>query len=297
MKAVANAAIAALLAVGCVPSTEANVDPRGAAGARFVPNAAAKGAPFTTSDGWTVTFDRLALVAQVTAQGQTNGSGGYVVWDGSLNAETWVPALSVGSCAVNVRLEGVFLGSDRTISLERAGVLSAAKIPPDIAALVFTTPDNASSTLAVSTAFGRIAQGPAIVFSAHASHGGQTMTLDLSLAAAFTVTSDPARIVVVTVPQDDVVFAQYEIRPELVFSAGGDDTTLVFEPLAEADRLGNHDGVISADELHAISLLSASAAASGCENASGLLSIDCTTLLDRVADSAQHIIFPMGTSR
>ncbi len=290
-------ALVAALAAGCVPSTEDNVDPRGAAGARFLPNAVARGAPFLSSDGWTITIDRIALVAQVTAQGQTNGSGGYVVWDGSQTAETWVPALAVGACAVNVRLEGVFLGPDRSISLERAGVLQASKIAPEVAAIVFTTPDNASATLAVSTAFGRVAQGPAIVFAAHAVRGGQRMMIGLSLAAAFTVTTDPARVVLLTIPQDDVLFAQYEVRPELIFTSGTDATAIAFEPLAEADRRGNNDGIISADELHAISLLSTEAAASGCEDASGLLSIDCATLLDRVADSAQRILFPVGTSR
>ena len=291
-------ALVAALAAGCVPSTEDNLDPRGAAGARFVPDAVAMGTAFTTGDGWTITIDRLVLVAQVTAQGQTNGSGGYVVWDGAQKAETWVPALPVGPAAVNARLEGVFLGGDRKIGLERSGVLTASKVAPDVAALVFATPDNASSTLSVSTAFGPIAQGPAIVFSAHADRDGQTMTIGLSLAAAFTVLSDPGRVVLLTIPQNDVLFAQYEVRPELIFAAGSDDTTATaFQPLADADRLGNNDGVISADELHAISLLSTEAAASSCEDASGLLSIDCATLLDRVADNAQQILLPNGTAR
>jgi len=123
------------------------------------------------------------------------------------------------------------------------------------------------------------------------------MRIALSLAAAFTFVSDATRVVVVTIPQNDVLFAQYEVRPELIFTAGGDPTSIVFEPLAEADRRGNDDGTVSADELHAFSLLTTDAAASGCEDATGLLSLDCATLLDRVADSAQNIIFPIGSSR
>jgi len=298
MKWVALVAAALLAAcAACVPSTDDNLDPRGAAGARFVPNAVAQGAPFTTSDGWTITFERLALVAQVSAQSAAEGSGGYVVWDGTQRAETWVPGLSIGACAVNVHLEGVYLGRDRGGDLDRAGLLAASKVSSDIASLVLASPDNASSTLGVSTAYGRIEQGPAIVFAAHATKEERTMHVALSLAAAFTFISDSAHVVTLIVPQNDVLFAEYEVRPELVFASGTDDeTSLVFEPLAEADRRGNDDGTISADELHAISLLSNDSAPSSCEDATGLLSIDCTTMLDRVADNAQRIVSPIGTS-
>lgn len=275
----------ASLGAACVPASDTADEPLGAAGARFAPTATAQGTPFTTSDGWTVTIEHLVLVARVSAQCSAGGGTGYVAWNARDETERWAGALPAAPCVVYAQLEGVFTGSGNSL-FGRDRPFVEAELPSSLVGDVFATPDN-EDTIIASTSGVNFVQGPAIAFRVRATRAGETKVLALRLASSFLSSPEVTRVKQVYVQRDDVVFARYLVRPERMF-AGLEDEQLRFDPLAEADRRGNGDGDIRADELRRLSANEGEG--SLCRDTVDYLTGRCATLLDVLARNAQRIL-------
>lgn len=300
------AALLVAAVAACVPSTDVDADPRGAAGARFVPTAIARGTPFVTSDGWTITFERIALVALVSTLDRYHGGASrFVIWDGAQETETYVPSMPIGALAVKVDLEGLvrnpsYAGSSEDPDIQK--VLTGSTLAPDVRALVLAAPDNTLATLSAFGGSGPI-QGPAVIFAARATKDGRTVRIALALATAYlanvSTSSDLTGVQALDVRANDVRFAAYEVHPDRIFAATADEAATLFDPFANADR--NGDGIVAAGELHAVRLATAPPEDAGvlidpsdapsC-SAAGIQSFACLTLLDRISDNAQHIVVP-----
>ena len=118
------------------------------------------------------------------------------------------------------------------------------------------------------------------------------------------------------VEANDVRYAVYEVHPERIFAATEDDTPTVFDPIADADL--DNDGVVTGAELRAVPLPGAvpetasteidgvpegagtaidpSPAPSCSGSSSESRSFACVTLLDRIADNAQHVLVPVAAT-
>lgn len=282
-----RALVIAVLAA-CVPASDGEDDPRGAAGARFVPSATAQGTPFTTADGWTVTIEHLVLVARVSAQCSAGGGTGYVAWDASRETDRWTGALPAAPCVVYAQLEGVFTTTGTSL-FGRDRPFVEADLPSDLVGDVFGDPDNQNTVIA-STSGVDFIQGPAISFRLRATRADETKVLTLKLASSFLSSPEVTRVKQLYVKRDDVVYARYLVQPERMF-VGLDDDLVRFDPLAEADRRGNGDGVIRADELARVSLIDdIDGGAALCSDSIDVLTGRCATLLDLVARNAQRIL-------
>ncbi len=298
--------VAALAA--CVPATQDNTVPRGAAGARVAPSSVARGTAFVTTDGWTVTFEQMALVADLSML--TREADDYrsqiVIWDAAHGAETFVSAMPVGQLAVKI----VPAGLDRLVDLnpEVPNLLAASKLAPVVQARILAAPDNVGATYAGYTTSEPLQQGPAVIFAARAEKDGRTLHITLALASAYrdwlTFSTGLDGVQALDVQANDVRFAAYEVHPERIFAASADDAATLFQPIADADRDG--DGAVTGAELQATALPGAlpddgglgtffePSDAPSC-SARSYDSFACVTLLDRVADNAQYVIVPAAT--
>ena len=237
--------VAALAA--CVPATQDNTVPRGAAGARVAPSSVARGTAFVTTDGWTVTFEQMALVADLSML--TREADDYrsqiVIWDAAHGAETFVSAMPVGQLAVKI----VPAGLDRLVDLnpEVPNLLAASKLAPVVQARILAAPDNVGATYAGYTTSEPLQQGPAVIFAARAEKDGRTLHITLALASAYrdwlTFSTGLDGVQALDVQANDVRFAAYEVHPERIFAASADDAATLFQPIADADRDG--DGAVT----------------------------------------------------
>ena len=244
-------ALLVVAASACVPSTVDRTEPRGAAGARFVPTSIARGTAFVTSDGWTITFERLALVALVSTLTRDNiGSGRFLIWDGAHGTETYVPSMPVGAIAIKVDPEGLvrdptYADSGGDPDIQKA--LAASTLATDVQATILAAPDNALATHAGYGTYEPVQQGPAVIFAAVATKGARTVRVALALASAYQVGSSSSNdftgVQTLDVQANDVHFATYEVHPERIFAATADEAALLFEPIAGADR--DLDGIVT----------------------------------------------------
>ena len=297
--------VAALVA--CVPASQDNRDPQGAAGVRIAPSPVARGNAFVTTDGWTVTFEQIALVAVLSAVTPTDDGSGYhsqfVVWDGAHEAETFIPALPVGPVTVKVDPEGI-VRDPSYLDPKVPKLLASSSLSAAVQARVLAAPDNVLATRGVYASFGPIEQGPAVIFAAHAARGKQTIHVALALASAYEAgvssSDDRDGTQTLDVRPNDVRFAAYEVHPERIFAASADDVSTLFQPIADADR--DLDGVVTGGELQAVALPGALPDDGGLEpseapscSATSDATTACVTLLDRLADNAQHVIVPAAS--
>ena len=163
-----------------------------------------------------------------------------------------------------------------------------ADLPSELVGDVFADPDN-QNTIIASTSGVDFVQGPAISFRLRATRGDETKMLTLRLASSFLSSPEVTRVKQLYVKRDDVVFARYLVQPERML-VGFDDDLVRFEPLAEADRRGNGDGVIRPDELRRISLNDDADGEVLCSDSIDVITGRCATLLDVVARNAQRIL-------
>lgn len=286
----------------CVPATE-ELAPRGAAGVVLEPSPAARGEPLLTSDGWTLRFEALAIVAWVGAVSVTGGEAGsssFVMWNGAHRAESIVRALLVSSYAVDVRLGSLLFDPTEAEAPDVVALSRAHGVAADLATRFLRRPDNATSSVSSSdTSAARLEAGPALVFVLRAEKGDQVRVLDLALAPG-DLSLD--RGVEVAVRANDVVFVQMQVAPERLFQTAS-GATLPFQPIADADRDG--DGRVSVPELReerdvddvpcrGDSSVTGGprARAPGVSDRAGQVDTDCPTLLQGLAVRAAKIIRP-----
>jgi len=301
-----RAALFIAVLAACVPATLDTTDPHGAAGVRIVPTPVARGTAFVTTDGWTVTVEQIALVAVLSTLTPTDDGSGYrsqfVIWDGAHEAETFVSAIPVGPLALNVDPEGL-VRDPAYLDPEVPELLAGSSLAPDVRARVLSVPDNVLATRAGYPFFEPLQQGPAVIFAAHAEKDGRTLRIALALASAYQAgvssSGDLSGAQALDVQANAVRFARYEVHPERIFAASADEAATVFQPIADADRDG--DGVVTGAELRATPLPGAQpddgglgtffepAEAPSC-SATSYEAFACVTLLDRIADNAQHVI-------
>ena len=273
-------ALALVFAAACVPTTEDKA-PRGAAGVVVEPGAAARGEPFVTGGGWTVRFERLGLLAMMTATTAKDGQSAFLLWDGSTRAETYRRAFSAGPARVSIQLEA-FVASTRA---ERQIDAFVARSPIDTALeqRFRSLPDNGGTR---GESAGDFRSGPGIVFRVRGERNGEVLTIDLALAPSIQFISR-GHATEITVVANDVRYAQVVIAAERLF-----DGEVTFERLAEADRLGDHDGHVGAKELDAIRLgQSSESQLAVCDEAAPFWHEhpECQTLLDGLALQADQI--------
>ncbi len=235
--------VAAGVDVACVPATE-ELLPRGAAGVRLEPSPAARGEPFVTGDGFTVRFERLALMGAARAQSPDRFGGiaeSTWVCDGARSVESYVPGLPLATYGIEFGLWGRFVGLDVP---DRDGIVVAPghTVDPAVVARFGRLADNSpAGDPLYPEAF---AEGPFIVFEARAVKGGDTFALALALGSLTTswASSRPPEGVV-TVRANEVVYSVQQATPERIFANG-------FERFAAADADG--DRRITAAELGAV---------------------------------------------
>ncbi len=273
-------ALSLLLACACVPTTE-DKDPRGAAGVSIEPGPAARGEPFVTPDGWTVRFERLGLLAMMTATTAEDGQSAFLLWDASTRAETYRRAFSAGPCRVAIQLEA-FVASTRA-ERQIDAFVDRSPIDATLERRFRALPDNDRMALAD---FGDFRSGPGIVFTVRGERAGEVVTMDLALTPSLEFLSR-GHATQITVVADDVRYAQVRIAAERLFE--GEAT---FERLALADRNGDRNGQISARELASVRAgESVEVTSAVCDDEDPFLEdyVECRTLLDALASQADQV--------
>jgi hypothetical protein len=275
----------------CVPATD-EVDPRGAVRVVMHPSSAAAGEPFTTSDGWTLRFEKLALVAWVSAtstRGQTAGGSSPLTWSGAVQADAIIRALPVGPYGVKARLEGLYFSSTEPTSESAGAHYAIHGVDAALARRLLSPPDNAADSAEVSSLSGSgYRSGPGGVFIVRAEKGGRASTLDIALAPR--VRWFDGKVMAV-VRANDAVPADMTVAAERLFAITS-GASLLFQPIADADRDG--DGRLSPSELRAVrnaDQKSCSPSIPGPDDGlDSAIDAPCATLLDRLAIAATKIL-------
>lgn len=230
-------ALLALLAA-CVPAEEERL-PRGAAGVQFQPGASALGTPFTTSDGWTVRVTYIGLVASVSLFGErTGGRVSTVRLDGTKPAETCSRAMGVGPVAGKVEVTPSYEGV--TLINDYDACASAPVLGDELRARFDACPANGFCDEEFSLL-------PGLVLGLEGSRGTERVRLDLSVAPFGSESDAPTFLS--SVKANDVTYATVVVEPSRLFEG-----PLRFDAVVEADRVANHDGIVTAAELRSASV-------------------------------------------
>lgn len=238
-------ALACAALCACVPSTEAGA-PRGAAGFDIVPSSGSRGTPFVTDDGYTITIERLVVLARVSSNDATVFDTYGRVLRGTQGGAIFQRALPLGTTEVQMGLQGLYIGEygqNVAQQVEDWDLLSPAEqarlsLPADSSG-----PGGSSGGL-----------GPAALLDVRATRGTTTFTLRTSLAAA-SYFSREHNVASLQVQADALVTQPAQLRGEALFSTSTGQVR--FATFASADTDG--DGVVSREELQAapIALLDA----------------------------------------
>lgn len=231
--------LAAALLVACVPASETDM-PKGAAGFSSDPTPATRGEPFTTNDGWTLTFTRIAVMANISAVSANPAYAGGAErweWNAAMHAEPFARAVGVGPAAVSVTLQGLGLPARRRDDVSRVNIDAET----DALFRVAADDDNSYST------DDRYRDGPSLVFTVEARKNERTITLALGLLGAGGNSLPLERTHTLVVRQDELTALPLLIAGEKLFVGGTDPYTGYFDFLANADE--NADHRLTPDEL------------------------------------------------
>jgi hypothetical protein len=252
------------LLLGCVPPAD-DVVPAGAAGIRFEPSAAARGEPLVTADGWTVRFEKLALLGTVEVRCDRDASGGFeplAIHDAARPFERFVVAVKAGPCEVGFRFAHLLLHPDPAVALAESYDYVAASAALDPATVLrFKQPADDDALTSEETLGGartetgeRFRSGPALVVGMRGDKDGAVIAVELALALFPTFSPEGATTAGVVVRADAVTFATLDAEPARLLApapAAADGRT--FGPIAAADADG--DGRVTAAELGSAALL------------------------------------------
>lgn len=217
----------------CVPSTEAGA-PRGAAGFDIVPSSASRGEPFTTVDGYTITVERLVVIALVSSNDATVFDTYGRVLRGTQGGAVFQRALPLGESQVRLGLQGLYIGpygQNAARQVEAWDELSPAEQTRLSQTADSSVPSGSGGGL-----------GPAALLDVRATRGGTTFVMRVSLASTGFY-SDRTNEATLRVERDALALTPAQLRAEAFFGAGEKR----FATFADADVDG--DRVLSRDEL------------------------------------------------
>lgn len=226
----ARRALACAALCACVPSTEAGA-PRGAAGFDIVPSSASRGEPFTTVDGYTITVERLVVIALVSSNDATVFDTYGRVLRGTQGGAVFQRALPLGESQVRLGLQGLYIGpygQNAARQVEAWDELSPAEQTRLSQTADSSVPSGSGGGL-----------GPAALLDVRATRGETTFVMRVSLAATGFY-SDRTNEATLRVERDALALTPAQLRAEAFFQKR-------FATFADADV--NGDGVVSRDEL------------------------------------------------
>jgi hypothetical protein len=237
----------ALALAGCVPAAEETA-PKGGVGITTVPTAGSRGEPFTTSDGWTVHVESLAVQLYLVAvpdDGVEGGFGGTYVFPASAPQEFIIRAIPQGRVTTTLSLSTRNLGNGA--DLGQTGDMN--RVAPDVDSRFSQPADDDGVTLGTDPATGDFTlthpDGPAVVFRARGEKAGRIVVLDVGLAGSPSGTQLAMEVQANALSSSSIVVAA-----EKLFTRNG---VLVFDDLASADADG--DGALSKAELQHFEVL------------------------------------------
>lgn len=229
-----------LLLAACVPASE-EAPPRGAAGVEAVPSAETQGTPFVTTDGWTITIEKLVLQVSVSATPEKllySGRSEPYVFDAQKPALMFARALPIGSARVTITPYGRYIGYSENDYLER---VERINVDDETNARFNRLPDEGQDSC--------YTPGPSVVLAARAERNGIVVTLDaaLNVLTSSRRSRDAEFGTPVEVRRNDVSSVELVIDAKAIFPA--------FEDIARSDADG--DGAVTASELEASRVLTA----------------------------------------
>ncbi len=240
-RVVAALALASVV-FACVPASEKH-PPAGAGGFVIEPSPGARGEPFTTREGWTITIDKLMVRARVSVNPTVSNNGTYTqerneahLFDGSKQAQIFTPGVDVGDARISASLDSrsIYFGPDSNYKED----LDIVNVGPEDVARFEQAADQG-----LQGASGYVyGSGPSVLLELHATKAERTMSLRTAISTGYGSFDDRGGVVIITILEDDVSYAQLDVRPEAVF-----DASLPFEMLLGADA--NGDGVVTGEEL------------------------------------------------
>ena len=214
----------ASLMAACIPDDTTIA--RGGIALHFEPNDMMKrGAAFTSADGWRVVFERTMVSLEALPGEGCNykeADFGGIVYDARNPLTTLIRGAEAGECKYFVAVRG-------GLRFARAG---------------------AGVTKAEQVAFSRAADAVEVPYALRyvgtATYGQETIRFDFGVAVAGFVMNYRTRV-----PDFDKVDTSFTVRPEEIFRATllGGAGPLMFPPVWLADQRGNHDGIVTNDEL------------------------------------------------
>lgn len=234
--------LAGALGAACVPASETDA-PKGAAGFASDPSPATRGEPFSTNDGWTISFTRVAVMANISvisANPMTSGSAERWEWNAAMHAEPFARAVGIGPAAVSVTLQGLGLPARRRDDVSRVNV-------DDETDALFRVAADDDNTYATDD---RYRDGPSLVFAVEARKNERTIALALGVVGAGGNALPLERTHTLVVRQDELTVLPLLIAAEKLFVEGSDPYTGDFDFLANGDA--DADGRLTPDELTAI---------------------------------------------
>ncbi len=228
-------ALACAVLCACVPSTE-EATPRGAAGFDIIPSSASRGEPFITEDGYTITVERLVVIALVSSNDATVYDTYGRVLRGTKGGAVFQRALPLGETQVRLGLQGLYIGAYGQNAARQ--VEDWDQLTPAEQARLSQTADSSVP----SGSGGGL--GPAALLHVRATRGTTTFVMRVSLAAT-SLFSDRSSNATLRVERDAVALSPAQLRAEAFF--GASTGAKRFATFADADVDG--DGVVSRDEL------------------------------------------------
>lgn len=243
---VVSALALASVVFACVPASEKH-PPAGAGGFVIEPSPGARGEPFTTRDGWTITIDKLMVRARVSVYPTVSNNGTFTqerneahLFDGTKQAQVFTPGVDVGDARISASLDSrsiyYGLGTDYKEDLDVVNVG-----PEDVARF-----DQAADQGLQSGSGFVYGSGPSVLLELRATKAERTFSLRAAISTGYGSFDDRGDGVTITIREDDVSYAQLDVRPEAVFD-GSLFGFVPFETLLGADA--NGDGLVTGEEL------------------------------------------------
>ncbi len=196
-----------------------------------MPSGASRGEPFTTVDGYTITVERLVIIALVTSNDATAFDTFGRVVRGTRGAAVFQRALPLGESEVRLGLQGLYIGVYGQNAARQ--VEDWDQLGPDEQARM----SRAADSTVPSGSGGAV--GPAALLDVRATRGSATFVMRVSLAST-ALYADHSRTATLRVARDALALTPAQLRAEAFF---GDH----FETFAAADSDG--DGVVTREEL------------------------------------------------
>lgn len=219
------------LACGCVPASE-ELPAAGAAGFDTVPSPETQGAPFPTTDGWTVTVERLVFQVTVSASADRLGYG-YAepyLFDAQKPARMFARALPVGPARVSISPYGRYIGYTDNDYFDR---VERINVDDETNARFNRLPDEGQAS--------EYTPGPSVLIAVRGERDGRVIELDaaLNVTASAPPSLEKEFGIPVEVREDAVATAELPIDASVLFP--------VFADVAACDL--DRDGTVTASEL------------------------------------------------